>query len=136
MHVWLFQANDEFIITESVLPQLGQVEDWFPKIHLKTMEAGDSVVLWQAAAGGLKPGVYGLAELDGKPYQYIDEEEYRVKIRYTRLLEHPVLKCDLLEHPLLCKLQILKMPFGANPFLVTEQEWVALEKLICQENVG
>jgi hypothetical protein len=130
MNVWLFHANNEYILTEKVPPLLGQVEDWLAVTNFKKIVAGDKVVLWQSAAGGREPGIYALGEADGPPYMYVGDENWRVDIRYTQLLDRPLLKKELLNDPSLSALLVIQNPNTANPSHVTAEQWMALEALI------
>jgi hypothetical protein len=127
MNAWLFHANNGYILTEKVPPLLGQVETWDAMTNFKRIEAGDKVVLWQSAVGGLAPGIYALGEVDGRPYMYVGDDYWRVDIRYTQLLKCPLLKQQLLDDPLLGTLLVIKNPNAANPSHVTTEQWTAVE---------
>jgi hypothetical protein len=83
------------------------------------------VLLWQS---GPNAGIYGLGELTSKAWD--EDDEWFVDMRYTKLLDHPILKSDLCEHPLLQNLGVINMPHAANPFRVSDKEWQNLKKRI------
>jgi hypothetical protein len=58
-----------------------------------------------------------------------EDNEALVDIRYTKLLERPILKSELRKHPLLKKFGVIAMPRGKNPFRVLDKEWEALREL-------
>jgi hypothetical protein len=138
MQTWLFQANDEYDLTVQVPRRLGKKDDWLVRRYRDEMEIGDKVVLWQS---GSAAGVYALGELTSTPYEAPSDEdqkgvEWRVDIRYTELLEHPIFKSELLDDQLLRGLLILRQPFAANPFLVEPDEWEALQELVTENTVN
>ena len=136
MNAWLFHANNEYVLTEKVPPLLGQLEDWLALTNFKKIEAGDKVVLWQSAVGGLEPGIYAFGEVDGQPYKFVGDENWRVDIRYIRLLDNPVLKQQLVSDLLLSGLLVIKNPNTANPSHVTTEQWEALESLTREGKLG
>jgi hypothetical protein len=96
------------------------------------MNAEDKVILWQSDPGA---GVYALGKLLGKPYPE-NEGGWQVDIQYEPLLKLPIFKSDLIKHPVLRDLLILKMPHGRNPTRVTEEQWEAMNNLISKLAVG
>ncbi len=109
------------------------------------MRAGDAAIFWQ---GGKNAGIYALGELTGDPYPHSYEDgevpawvndrnagpggqvtEWRVPYRYTQILEYPLHKSALLEHPTLRNMQVITAPMGTN-FRVSAQEWELLQEQI------
>jgi hypothetical protein len=58
------------------------------------------------------------------------------KLEGGRLLEHPVPLSVLKADPRIAKSLFLRMPGGANPFLVTDTEWSALSEAIALESLN
>jgi predicted RNA-binding protein with PUA-like domain len=115
MKVWLYQATPEVYNLEEKVPELmgkHKHDDWHTTRYRDKMEVGDTVVFWQA---GAKAGIYALGELLGKPYSKkaaaSRKSEWWVDISYTRLLERPILKTDLVNHPILQDLSVLSLSF-------------------------
>lgn len=135
MHVWLFQAKDAYKLTEKVPPRLGRGDSWLAKRYRDDMEVGDKVILWQS---GPAAGVYAFGELASTPYEQPSDEngddvEWRVDIRYSELLEHPLFKHELAEQPELQDLLVVRQPFAANPFRVQTEEWETIQELIAEK---
>jgi hypothetical protein len=145
--VWLFQANPKYFNLEQELTKVrhGDEDGWTVTKFREDMRAGDVAILWQ---GGKNAGIYALGELISEPYlhSYDEEEvppwltgkdddpsgqvtEWRVPYRYTKVLEHPLYKSTLLEHPTLRNMNVIKAPMGAN-FRVSAKEWEALQELL------
>ena len=125
MQVWLFQAN-EYDLTKEISTRLG---DYWEVRNYNGLEAQDKAILWQS---GPDAGVYAIGDLVSNAGQTKDGK-WHVDIRYTPLLEPPVLKRDLLKHPVLRDLLVIRMPGRGNAMRVTPKEWQALEKLISRE---
>jgi predicted ATPase len=99
------------------------------------MHEGDPVILWQA---GPEAGIYGLGELRNVPYQRKPDEqffenggettEWGVDFTITDILDPPIKKADILEHPILGALNVIKGPQGTN-FRVTAEQWKAVTEL-------
>lgn len=139
---WLFQANpDRWDLAEELRTgewREGEVRDWTVSRHQQEIRPGDRVALWQA---GSNAGIYALGELVSAPevrYRPVElgtAQEPRANIRLLQVLETPIYKPDLLIHPLLKDLAILKGPRGTN-FDVTPEQWSALMSLIGSRTVA
>jgi hypothetical protein len=119
---WLFQASHEtYPLTKVIPPLLGRHDFWLPKRHLQDIEKEDRVIIWQS---GLEAGAYALGTVADKPYK--KKGQWRVDIRYDRMLTHPHYKSDLQRHRVLRSLDVLSHWWMANPFRVDRGEWQAL----------
>jgi predicted ATPase len=116
--------------------KLGDEGTWTVSRYREEMHSGDQVILWQ---GGSNAGVYAYGELVGEPFerdlpswrpttQNGAEKEWAIGYRYSGILEEPIRKETLLEHPVLRRMQVLRAPQGTN-FRVTQEEWEALRTL-------
>jgi len=130
MKTWLFHADPESYDLQKETIK-GRVDDWRPRVYVDEMEKGDRVVLWQSGTSG---GVHGFGHLAGR--SYLSNKEHRVNICYDELLDQPVFKAKLRNHPVLRNLSILKMPNGKNPSRVQEEEYRALEDLIASDVIN
>lgn len=130
MKTWLFHAHPESYDLQKETIK-GCVEEWRPWVYVDEMEKGDRVVLWQSGPSG---GVHGFGHLDGR--SYLSDKEHRVNICYDELLDQPVFKAKLRNHPVLRNLSILKMPNGKNPSRVQEKEYRALKDLIASDVIN
>ncbi|MGY4772905.1 McrB family protein (plasmid) [Kribbella sp. CWNU-51] len=134
---WLFQAvPDRWDLAENLETwAVGDEDTWTATRYRKRMRPGDVVALW---SGGSRAGVLALAELTGVPFEDTapdwmqpteEHTSWRVPLRLTRVLETPIMKTDLQDHPILKDLQILKMAQATN-FEVTNEQWDALLALV------
>lgn len=127
---WLFQADPKVWDLERELAKVtvGDEDSWSVSRYREEMEPGDFVVLW---SGGPRAGVYALGEILAQP-EFGEKpefrgggQEWRVRFRYTQILEVPILRSKLLDHPILRDLSVIRAPQGTN-FRVTRQQYDAL----------
>ncbi|OBB80303.1 hypothetical protein A5760_19645 [Mycobacterium colombiense] len=138
--IWIFQANPHMFDLRDFLTQpstqIGDVDSWLLRQHANDVSDGDTVLLWTA---GENAGIYATGTIIGESFTR-DREEWEptdappesraIRYRLERiLLEKPVLRRDLMEHPVLRDLLIIRQPNGTN-FPVSEQQWEALRPLI------
>lgn len=137
--VWIFQANPkrydllDFLARPSTQP--GIVDDWTLRQHAKDVSDGDTVLLWTA---GAQAGIYAIGTVVGesfmRPRQDWEPEDAppespTIHYRLDRILDHSVLRRDLVNHPVLKDLSVIRQPQGTN-FPVSEQQWEVLRPLI------
>jgi MoxR-like ATPase len=137
--VWIFQANPkrydllDFLARPSTQP--GIVDEWALRQHATNVSDGDTVLLWTA---GDQAGIYATGTVVGQSFmrprqdwepEDAPPESLTIHFRLDRILDHPVLRRDLVNHPVLKDLSVIRQPQGTN-FLVTEQQWGALRPLI------
>ncbi|PRC43519.1 hypothetical protein C6A85_000000104940, partial [Mycobacterium sp. ITM-2017-0098] len=138
--VWIFQANPklfdllDFLTEPSTQP--GVVDSWLLRQRADEVSDGDTVLLWTA---GDNAGIYATGTIVGESFMRDREawepadappESRAIRYRLERiLLYRPVLRRDLMNHPVLKDLLIIRQPSGTN-FPVTEQQWEALRPLI------
>lgn len=129
---WLFQANPKYWSLEEFLASAkpGTTDTWTATTHHADMAADDRVVLWQA---GPRAGIYALSRLIGEPQweetpDYLPQDkthQWRVPIQLTTILNAPILRSDLLTHPVLKDLQVIKFANATN-FKMTPEQWGAI----------
>ena len=142
--VWIFQANPRIFDLKARLQEVNEagieadnIEEWTVSRYESQMQAGDIALIWKA---GQNAGIYATAELTGTFFDRppetssTKESERATELRYTEVLSQPILKEDLLEHPALRHMQIIRIPQGTN-FPVTEQEWAALQQMLSERAV-
>ncbi len=138
--VWIFQANPkrydllDFLARPSTQP--GIVDDWTLRQHAKDVSDGDTVLLWTA---GDQAGIYATGTIVGESFmrprqdwepEDAPPESRTIHFRLDRILfDHPVLRRDLINHPVLKDLSVIRQAQGTN-FAVTEQQWEALRPMI------
>jgi hypothetical protein len=127
---WMFQSNPDYfdLVEDLAHSSPGSIGDWTVTKFKTEIKPGDKMALW---ISGSKAGCYALAEIASEPYprsepMYVDGPvEWAVDYRYTHILEHPILKAAMKQHPILQGLQIIKSPTGTN-FKMKPEEWEAL----------
>ena len=132
---WLFQARPELWHLEKELEnwQVGEEDDWTAARYYDLMGPGDGVVLWQS---GPHAGIYGFGELTGLPNESQKPDfrksgpddratEFRVPVKLTKRILPPILKPDILAHPVLKDLSVLHFAQATN-FEVSPSEWQAI----------
>ena len=131
---WLFQANPKYFDLPAMLAEQGAggTDNWVVRSHKADMKAGDRIILWQA---GPAAGAYGLGTLTGTPQERTEEEaffgeggEWGVTFEVDAVIDPPILRRDLVEHPVLKDLTVIRAPQGTN-FSVTREQWAALEEM-------
>lgn len=140
-NAWLFQANPEYYDLNEELSgvNIGDKNSWSVDRYRSEMKPGDVALLWQS---GQEAGVYAIGQLTDEPREYdwqptqeeIEESPYLkagwlVEFEYTDILEKPLSRSVLKQHPLLSQMQVIKMP-RATVFRVSQEEWRELRKMI------
>ena len=135
---WIFQWNpkvwggDEFLHDKSP----GDSSDWSVNQYRAEVATGDRMLFWRA---GKDSGIYAIATIVGRPFERAPEDqvnpnaqsEWAVNFRFDELLDPPVLKTELLAHPTLKELRVIRFPNATN-FPVDSDQWEALEQLLCK----
>jgi predicted RNA-binding protein with PUA-like domain len=132
MSRWLLQWNPE-----KYDPRGNPITSWKVVRYLKELAAGDEAVLWRS---GEKAGVCGIYRVTGSPVEkpkgdedvgWTDPKDARnvrfdLPIEEVRNLASPITKAELLRDPRFARADILRAPFQANPFRLTDQQWAAI----------
>jgi hypothetical protein len=84
------------------------------------VEAGQPVLLWLSGGAGLPAGIYGHGRTTG-PVALTREDGPVMPVRLAAL-DAPVLRRELLDHPVLSRLEVVRMPAGSNPSFVTSHQ--------------
>ncbi len=132
---WLFQANPQvWNLEEKLEPmQIGDEDTWTVSRYKAEIAEGDRVLLWQS---GPHAGLYAVGQVVGELFERDIEESQAsgdsttaIAYRLTRKVDPPILRSDVVNHPVLKGLQIITAPQGSN-FRVTDEQWVELKRLI------
>ena len=131
----MFQANPrQFDLTRELEARsIGEVDWWNASQRHEWMRPGDVVLLW---ASGKESGVYAVGMLTSEAFEHeaseagADAEAYelkpwRVEFRYLAILQHPVLRSDVVQDRELQNLAIVRSPQGTN-FRIDATLWPAL----------
>ena len=99
-----------------------------PTYRIDLVEAGQPVLLWVSGTERDHPaGIYARGLTTGPA------ESGRVPIALTPVL-HPLLRSELVGHPGLATMEVLRVPAGSNPSFVTHEQLQVLVEL-CPELV-
>ena len=105
-----------------------------PSYRTSLVAPGQPVLLWVSGRDRSHPaGVYAEGRTTGVVRQ--DGEDLVMPVSLGAL-EVPVPRVELLAHPLLAQLEVLRMPAGSNPSYVTQEQLEALRAGWPQVTVG
>jgi MrcB-like, N-terminal domain/EVE domain len=136
---WLFQVNPKFFDIRRALNNLHELT-WTVNQMPEKFRAGQTGYIWEAGTTG---GIVAHATLLTDPMEMEAnprEEEYsidpskftgkrlRVRVRVDRLLEKPISRQELLEHPTLKSLAILRFANATN-YTLSDDEYDAIGSL-------
>ena len=138
--VWIFQANPAVgdLISQLKDPatHVGTILDFSLRQHINKIADGDTVLLWSA---GESAGIYATGTIVGSSFERprqawesSDAPASSPAIRYRLdriLLDQPLLRKDLVDHPVLKDLSVIRQPAATN-FPVTQEQWLALQSLL------
>jgi hypothetical protein len=106
-----------------------------PGYRADLVRPGQRVLLWVSGADLDHPaGVHAAGWTTGE----VDGDQLPVRLV---ALEQPVLRRELLAHPVLRDLEVLRMPAGSNPSYLTREQWAVLrdehpEVLVAPDRLG
>jgi len=137
---WIFQGNPKYYDVEASLKALKQ-HRWSVRQHKKDVKAGDRVYIWNT---GPDAGILALGTTITDPAEMTEDEEAkkfilsedkfkdletRTIVQIDKVLDFPIKKNSLINHPVLANLPNIKNPQGTN-FIVTPEQDQALKQLI------
>jgi len=140
MSNWLFQANPARYDVLTVLASGKPIEAWSIGRHYRDLIQGDRAALW--VGGRRDPGIYALGWVDGDPGEGLSSGDWsRPQDRHRRMMfcplsldrilfPHPIPRHLLLQDTRFASARIVTQPQAANPFLLTDDEWAAIEDLL------
>ncbi len=136
---WIFQANPDYYNLPAALKE-NVIRSWKVNQFKKEIKEGDKLILWMS---GQNAGIYALATIDSSVQKLIehpdelryykaetlfDNETERVEISIDyNLVSNPVLKKDIITHPIL---QYLTHGRQGTNFKANENQYNAILKLI------
>jgi hypothetical protein len=137
---WIFQASPTAFDLRAALRSLTRFT-WLVRTHRTEITPGDRVYLWTAGPDG---GVLAIATVLDEPSErsaepairtfmrqpeHLDGLQLRVALRVDHVLERPLLRREIVSHPLLADLTIIRARQGTN-FRVTPPQAAALASLV------
>ena len=110
-----------------------------PSYRTDLVEAGQLVLLWISGASRAQPaGIHAHGRATGNvlmdaagdagPEPGAHRPPTVLMPVDLRPLSPPVLRADLLAHPVLSRIEVLRMPAGSNPSFLTRDELAALRR--------
>ncbi|MDF0593386.1 AAA family ATPase [Methanotrichaceae archaeon M04Ac] len=140
---WIFQSNPKYYDLEKNLEGIKEEDldnfNWTVNQYANQIQTGDVAYLWTS---GKDAGILAVATVISDPYYMseVDEEfisdkkkeegkQQWVDLRIDHILPERIRRDDLIDHPTLGSMQIIRRPQGTN-FMVTNEEAEALNALI------
>src|SRR5450755_4052179 len=137
---WILQCNPERYRLHEALRDGFDVRSWTVARHLRDIAPGDEVAMWISGPDG---GVYVLGAVtrgaersaeEPDPYWVdpaeSDEATWHVGIRLGEPLPELIPRTVLANEPDCADAAIISMPWGGNPFPVTDLQWKAITSRI------
>ncbi|CAN5536703.1 hypothetical protein BH23CHL4_BH23CHL4_21140 [soil metagenome] len=135
---WLFQCNPEFydLAQELIDKEPGWQADWNVTAHKKIMKPDDQVAFWQSGPEG---GLMAIGRLVSEPYEgesFADPGKpgWWVDWILDHVMEEPLTRDFLKEHPALGKMPPIAQPHTGTNFRVSPEQWGELMRLIGLES--
>ena len=123
---WLVKASGAAPSTrEHVRTRFSEVGTWCARPTYRTglVAAGQPVLLWVSESEpGLPAGLHSHGHTTGPA-------SYGVMPVVIAPLDAPLLRSELLAHPELASLEVLRMPAGSNPSYVTPEQLALLVEM-------
>ena len=105
-----------------------------PSYRTDLVEAGQPVLLWVSGGDRRHPsGIYASGETTGPVRQ--DDSELTMPVRFGPLAP-VVLRTELLGHPLLREIEVVRMPAGSNPSYLDTAQYRTLRQAFPQVHLG
>ena len=143
---WVLKARPSLWDIGEALRQ-GVELDWWrlaPSYRVELVRPGQPCVMWVTRGDATtRSGIWAVGEITGEPVDdtgdpddplWLDHDAQRqvrprIPVR-LEVLERPVLREELLDHPDLVRTEILRVPRIGNPAALTPQEWAAVLALV------
>lgn len=139
---WLIKGSrDVYPVDELVRTVFLTVTGWslHPTYRTDLIKPNQPVLFWISGQDDENPaGIYGQgyttgrAEVDVADQRWVQESERGAPKLFMPLeldpVERPVLRSDLVEHPELSELEVLRMPAGRNPSFVSREHLELLKR--------
>lgn len=123
---WLVKARGAAPSTHAhVVAGFVDVGSWCvrPTYRTELVAAGQPVLLWVSGTERAHPaGIYARGRTTGP----VDADVMPMTLEP---LEHPLLRTELLGHPGLATMEVLRMPAGSNPSFVTPEQLRVLAEM-------
>jgi hypothetical protein len=128
---WLLKANPRVSAVDGLVRSgFGPVTGWCvrPSYRTELVERGQPVLFWVSGGDPVHPtGIYAQGRTRGRPRPEPGGTTLVLPLHLDPLPE-PVLRTDLLEHPLLAGLEVLRMAAGSNPSFLDREQLAELRR--------
>lgn len=140
---WIFQSDPDIYEIETDIKLFDTIDYPIPS-RKNDYTIGDYVFLWMS---GKQSGIIALAKIISLPEvtnpspegmehaigkAYFAGEQLRVKIKIEEILKSPVKRADLLNHPILSNLSVIRTPLG-TVFSLTKEQGDELMKMVTEQ---
>jgi EVE domain len=137
---WLIKGSrDVYPVDKLIRTRFSTVTGWSLRETYRTglIKPGQPVLFWISGASKTHPaGLYAQGHTTGRATADVADDEWEDPAERgepklfmpveLRPLAAPVLRSDLLQHPSLSQIEVLKMAAGSNPSFVTPADLAAL----------
>lgn len=137
---WLIKGSEEvYPVDRLIRNRFSTVTGWSMRKTYRTdlIRPDQPVLFWISGSSKIHPaGIYAEGRTTGRAMADVADDEWvdpaergRPKLFMPvklRALAAPVLRIDLLQHPSLSQIEVLKMAAGSNPSFVTPADLAAL----------
>ena len=135
-----------WLITWNPKTYSGPIVNWKVSRYLDELRTGDDVVLWQS---GAMAGVAGVYRVTACPVETPDGDpdkgwaspgdarrvEHILPLAEVLRLPDPIPKAVLRKDRRFADAMVLRAPFQANPFRLTEEQWAAVRERLLSADV-
>lgn len=121
---WLLKANPTVSPVEELLGGTSGVTERCVRrsYRIDLIEPGQPVLLWISGGASSHPaGIHAQGQVTGPAYVSDETGRLALPVELARL-ETPVPRRELLAHPVLRELEVIRMPAGSNPSFLTRTE--------------
>jgi hypothetical protein len=145
MAYWILQANPSRYRLSEALANPGSLRLWTVAQHRAVIAPGDRFALWATGDPG---GAQAFGSVTAGPElmpdddpNWVDSAEgqrpaWRIGIEIDDVLPSPIPRAELAADPEFANAAIIRMPWGRNPFRVTESQWHAIESRLASRTAG
>lgn len=132
MNYWIFQSvPDRFDLQDPKNLVDGRRITWLASRYRDRMAPGDLVFFWMAGEKEIR-GIYGWGRLASGAYEDAEDKAFAVDAICERRLLHHLPVGQIMDHPVLRNMLIMRAPQATN-FLLTSAEADALTGMIPQD---
>jgi hypothetical protein len=140
---WLIKGSrDVYPVDDLVRTRFATVTSWSLRKTYRTrlIESGQPVLFWISGEDDEHPaGIYAQGYTSGRAFAGVADSDWvdvaeRGKKRLfmpveLKLLDSPILRTEILDHPVLSQIEVVKMPAGSNPSFLSKTDLQELRRM-------